>query len=184
MSDLFHPEPFEESGPSEGRATDGRFVRGNPGGPGRPPRSGVRAATARLDEIGAEASAELIKVAIDLAREGNLEAMRIVLARVWPMRRGRPLAIDVPDVKALPDFVPATVAVTQAVMQGDLTPDEGGKVSSFFRMQCDAIEAVDFERRLTELEKHDEKAARERKERRGFDPVSSVFSGFGDGESE
>jgi hypothetical protein len=47
------------------RTGDGRFAKGNPGDPDWP----------------RGASSELIKVAIELARAGNLEALK--LARVW-----------------------------------------------------------------------------------------------------
>jgi len=40
-----------------------------------------------LDQVSVEASAELLEVAIELARAGKLKAMKRVLARVWPRRR-------------------------------------------------------------------------------------------------
>ena len=68
------------------RTGDGRFAPGNPGGPGRP-HGAVRGAASALDQLAVEASVELIKVAIDLGRAGNLEALKRVRARVWPQRR-------------------------------------------------------------------------------------------------
>jgi len=50
------------------RQTDGRFAKGNPGGPGRP-RARERAAA--VDELAGEAGAELIEVALDAAKEGQ-----------------------------------------------------------------------------------------------------------------
>ena len=63
------------------RTGDGRFARGNPGGPGRPRGAGRGAASAR-DQVAAEASVELIKVAIDLGRAGNLKALKRAMARI------------------------------------------------------------------------------------------------------
>ena len=52
--------------PTEHRTGDGRFAKGNPGGPGRP-RGAVRVAAATLDQI----AVELIKVVLERARSGD-----------------------------------------------------------------------------------------------------------------
>jgi hypothetical protein len=77
----------ETSNPhAEHRTGDGRFAKGNPGGPGRP-RGAVRGAASALDRIAAEASAELIKVVLELACAGDREALKLVQARLRPPRR-------------------------------------------------------------------------------------------------
>ena len=134
-----------------GRGKDGRFAKGNPGGPGRP-RGTVRDATLALDQIGAEASGDLIKVAVDLARAGNIEALKMVLNRVWPMRAGRPLEIEAAPVRSVADLVPAATAITDAVLQGEMTPSEGREVSALLNMQCRMIDLIEIERRLKALE--------------------------------
>ncbi len=140
---------------SNARTGDGRFARGNPGGPGRP-RGAVRGAASALDQIAAEASVELIKVAIDLGRAGNLEALKMVMARIWPQRRGRPLDIDGPAVDAMPDMVAAATRVAHLVMQGELSPQEGKEVSALLEMQRRMIETWEHEKRIRALEeRHD-----------------------------
>ena len=71
---------------TEHRTGDGRFAKGNPGGPGRP-RGAVRGAASALDQIAVDASAELIKVVLERARAGDREALKLVQARLWPQRR-------------------------------------------------------------------------------------------------
>src|SRR3954464_8407398 len=73
------------------RQTDGRFGKGNPGGPGRP-RTIDRAAA--LDLRAAEAAPDLIDVALEQAKGGNLKAIEMLLDRIWPVRRGRPVEIE------------------------------------------------------------------------------------------
>jgi hypothetical protein len=136
---------------TEHRTGDGRFAKGNPGGPGRP-RGVVRSAASALDQIAVDASVELIKVAIDLARSGDREALKMVMARVWPLRRGRPLDIDVPAVAKVADLSTAATAVADAVLQGELTPREGQEVSSLFQMHCRVLDTNEFEERLREVE--------------------------------
>ena len=152
---------------TEHRTGDGRFAKGNPGGPGRP-RGAVRIAASALDQIAVEASVELIKVAIDLARAGDREALlKMVMARIWPQRHGRPLDIDVPAVAKVADLSAAAARVADAVLQGELTPREGQEVSSLFQMQCRVLDTNEFEERLREVEEQYRQREEEEKERGG-----------------
>jgi hypothetical protein len=135
------------------RAADGRFAKGNRGGPGRP-RNRERIAT--LDHLVAEAGAELIEAALKEAKAGNVKAIEMLLSRIWPARRGRPIEIEAPEIRSVPDLVPASAAVTNAVFKGDLTPREGAAMARVLEGHGDMIELVDLERRMTELEKEDE----------------------------
>ena len=68
---------------SDIRHTNGRFARGNPGGPGRP-RNPVSSAAVELDRLGTAVAEELMLSTIERARRGNLRATEMVLQRVWP----------------------------------------------------------------------------------------------------
>jgi hypothetical protein len=138
--------------PIEHRTGDGRFAKGNPGGPGRP-RGAVRGAAAALDQVAPEAAAELIKVVLELARAGDREMLKMVMARIWPQRRGRPLDITAPDVREMPDMATAVTEVAHSVMQGELSPQEGKEVSALLEMQRRMIETWDHEKRIRALQK-------------------------------
>ena len=131
------------------RLADGRFARGNPGGPGRP-RACERAAA--LDLLAAEAGADLIEVALSEAKKGNLRAVEMLLDRIWPVRRGRPVEVDVPPIRTIPDLVPAGAAVTGAVLSGELTPEEGSAAARVLVAHQKMIETVDLEQRLDKLQ--------------------------------
>jgi hypothetical protein len=132
------------------RQADGRFAQGNPGGPGRP-RARERAAA--LDALAAEAGAELIEVALSEAKKGNLRAVELLLDRIWPVRRGRPVEVDAPPIRTIPDLVPAGAAVTSAVLSGDLTPQEGAAAARVLVAHNQMISTALLEPRLQELEK-------------------------------
>jgi hypothetical protein len=134
---------------SDFREASGRFARGNPGGPGRPR---ARERIAALDQLVAESSAELIEAALKEARAGNVKAIEMLLRRIWPARRGRPVEIEVPEIRGIPDLVPATAAVTNAVLSGEATPQEGAAVARVIDAHGNMIELVDFDRQLSELE--------------------------------
>jgi hypothetical protein len=142
------------------RQADGRFAKGNPGGPGRPR---ARERIAAFDQMVANAGADLIEAALKVAKDGNVRAIEMLLDRIWPARRGRPVEVEAPEIRAVADVVPASAAVTSAVLNGDLTPREGAAVARVIEAHGSMIELVDLERRMTELEKE---GARLRGERR------------------
>jgi len=56
--------------------------------------------------------------------------MRLVMERVAPVRRGRPVKFDMPPVASSADVVTAISWVMQAVASGELTPEEAATVAS------------------------------------------------------
>jgi hypothetical protein len=155
---------------SSSRDANGHFAKGNPGGPGRP-RSLSRKAVA-LDELGAGVSEQVVQMIVDKALAGDLRAAELLLSRVWPTRRGRPIEIDAAPVKDLPDLVPAFTDVMNAVLTGDVTPREGHDVSAMLQTQCRTISMVEIERRITEMEEQREE---QNKKPAGEDPYAILY---------
>src|SRR4029077_11563592 len=102
----------------------GLFEPGGPGGPGRPAGS-RNAATVLLDKLAeGEAEAVLQKV-MEAAKAGDMRAADIILGRIWPARKGRPVSLKLPPIKTAHDIVAAVGAVADAVGAGEITADEG-----------------------------------------------------------
>src|SRR5471030_2858463 len=131
MSDI------SQSNPSR-RTSKGRFGPGNSGGPGRP-RSAVSAAAAALDQAAVEAQRELMNVVLDKARAGDLKAIEMLWARVWPLRRGRPVAFEAPAIGCANDVQATKAAVTEAVLAGEITGHEARPILSVIDAQRDQI---------------------------------------------
>jgi len=105
---------------------DSQFREGQSGNPkGRPLgsgrfRAGTRAAAALLDE-----HAEfIVQQAIESVRAGDPVAVRFCLGRILGVRRGQPVELALPTVAAPRDLTEAVAAVTGALADGRITPDE------------------------------------------------------------
>jgi hypothetical protein len=133
--------------------TRGRpFEPGNPGGPGRPAGSRNKA-TLVLDQIADDAGKAILEKMVEAAKSGDMRAAELVLQRIWPARKSRPIALTLPAIQSASDVVAAVGAVADAVGAGDITPDEGQAVASILEAKRKAIETVDLEARLSALEK-------------------------------
>src|SRR5262245_22940203 len=133
------------------RPTPRMFEVGGPGGPGRPAGS-RNAATLALDKL-AEGDAEaVLKQVMDAAKGGDMRAAEIVLARIWPVKKGRPVSLRLPAIMTASDVVAAVGTVADAVAAGDITPDEGQAVASILEAKRKAIETVELESRVAALE--------------------------------
>jgi hypothetical protein len=133
------------------RTPGGRFAPGNPGGPGRP-RGARHAALAALDAIGAEAAEDVLRAVVDSARGGDLRAAEVLLRRLWPERKGRPIEVALPPVASAADLVPALAAVVAAMGRGELTPEEAQAMCAVLETQRKAIETAELEARVAALE--------------------------------
>jgi hypothetical protein len=146
--------PMTDNTPSKNgkkSTADTRFQAGNPGGPGRPVGS-RNAATIALDRIADDAGEEILNAMVGAAKGGDMRAADLVLSRIWPARKSRPIALTLPAIQSASDVVEAVGAVADAVGAGEITPDEGQAVASILEAKRRAIETVDLEMRLSALE--------------------------------
>jgi hypothetical protein len=129
-----------------------KWKKGQSGNPaGKPPgsRHKVTLAVERLLDGEGE---ELTRKAIELAKEGDLTALKLCLERICPPRKSRPISIDLPDVKTSEGVSLAQTSVVQAVGEGEITHEEGQVLSNILESRRKSIESEDHERRLYELE--------------------------------
>lgn len=138
--------------PETTRGEHGRWRGGQSGNPkGRPIGSRHRALIA-LDAIGAEGAERVLRRVMAMAEGGDVRAAEVVLSRLWPARKGRPVHLDLPDMQTPADLAAALGAVAGAVGRGDVTPDEGSAVAAVLEAKRRAIETAQLEERLAALE--------------------------------
>ena len=128
-----------------------RFAPGNPGGPGRPQGS-RNAASLMLDRLADGEAAEILANVIAKAKDGDLKAAELILARAWPQRKGRPVALNLPPIESAMDVLKGLGAVVAAMGDGTITPDEAALVGGLLEAKRKALETVTIEERLTKLE--------------------------------
>lgn len=135
---------------SDSRLSNGRFAKGNPGGPGRP-RNPVSTMVGALDRRGVDVAEELMAMTIEKARQGNLEAAEMVLKRVWPARRNRPIELDPAPGDGLHNLLAEHAALASAMMNGDVTPQDAQAATRVFKALQEQIRRAESQRRAVEL---------------------------------
>ena len=127
-----------------------------PGNPGRP-KGAKHKTTILAEKLMAEDVEGVVKAVLDAARSGDMAAARIVLDRLVPVRKGRPVEIELPPVKTAADVLAAMGAVLAHVADGEISPDEGATVAGILEMKRRTLELVEIERRLAALEQNEMK---------------------------
>jgi hypothetical protein len=101
-------------------------IRGRPfqpGNPGRPP--GAKNKTTRLvEQLLSDEAENLTRKLIELAKKGNVGCLRDCIERLAPRRNGRAVDFQLPAIKHTQDIVAAMAAITTAVNNGSLSPEE------------------------------------------------------------
>jgi hypothetical protein len=140
------------------RQQDGRFPKGVSGNPnGRAKGSRNRATRAAEMLLEGEAKA-LTRVAVDLALDGDLVALKLCLERLIPRRHERNLTFPLPPISEPKHASAAIATIMRGVGNGDVTTGEAKNLVSLVEAALKGHELVDHEARLTALEEsHDAK---------------------------
>jgi Xaa-Pro aminopeptidase len=93
-----------------------------------------------------------MRAVVEAAKAGDMRAADILLKRLWPERKGRPVLVDLPPLDTPAGIVSGLTAVARAVGAGDLSPEEGQAVAAILEGQRRALETMDLEARLAALE--------------------------------
>jgi Family of unknown function (DUF5681) len=136
-----------------------RFQPGQSGNPaGRPPGSlnkKTLAAQALLDER----TEEMVTNLMDRSKNGEPAAMRLVIDRLLPTGRNRPVAIDLPVIKTPEDAELALTVVTDELAAGKLTIAEASALVALIdRMLRLAERMWKFEQARLEAARDDQDA--------------------------
>ena len=123
-------------------------VSGNPAGrtPGVPDK---RTALRKLLEPHSEA---LVSKAVEMALDGDMTAMRLVLERIVPAYKNEAQPVAVDALKNADSLTAQGQAVVDAIASGDLAATDGAAFIAALTQMGRLVEIEDLEERITALE--------------------------------
>lgn len=122
---------------------------GNPNG--RPPGSRNRVTLVALAAM-EEGAAAIAKKIVEMAKQGDMSAARLVLERLVPPAKERPVFVALPDTGSAEGIAEAQQTVLQAVAAGELLPGEGAMLAGIVEARRKAVETLELEQRISALE--------------------------------
>jgi hypothetical protein len=131
-----------------------RKARGRPfkpGNSGRPPGSKNKI-TQMVEQLAEGQAEQLIQKVLELAQAGDVACLRMILDRLWPLRKGQPVNVVMPPINTPQDVVSAIASIWTGIRDGRLTPDEASALSIVVDRSVQAIELHDITRRIAALE--------------------------------
>jgi hypothetical protein len=129
-----------------------KFAKGTSGNPHGRALGSRNRALAWLDRIGLDAASDILAAVTARAKAGDPECARLILSRVWPPVRGRPVSLQLPRIASVRDVTKALAAITGAAAEGRITTSEAAELATLIESVRKSFELAEIERRLAALE--------------------------------
>ena len=125
------------------RDPQGRFGVGNAGRP----RGARNRINSRLEALFARDAEAVVAATIEAARGGDTAAMNLVLSRIFPVARDRPVALDLPAAPA-----EAASAIIEAVAAGEILLGDAERLMALIKAEAELASLAEIEARIAALE--------------------------------
>ena|ERR1700733_10895608 len=144
--------------------TSGQFKKGSSGNPaGRRNKS-----TMACEELLEGQAEKLTRKALEMALEGNIQAMRLCLERIMPAPKERCIALESRPLESVKDLPLQFQDIVRAVTEGRITPSEGESLFNILSGHARMMELAEFGGRLAALEANTETVKSYRAELKQF----------------
>lgn len=130
-----------------------KFKPGQSGNPKGRVHGSRNAATRAMEALLDGESDALTRKAIEMAKGGDMAALRLCLDRILPPRKDRPVSFALPPIAGTQDAAAAMSSILTAVSSGEVTPGEGAEVAKLIDSYVRAVEATESNERITRLER-------------------------------
>ena len=128
------------------------FKKGESGNPKGKPK-GARHKTTQLSYAIMEGGLEaILDQVVTKAKAGDMLACRMIIDKIIPTQKDRTITIELPPIATVDEVGRAQSEILQAVVDGDITPNEGERIAAIVESRRRVIETVELEARITELE--------------------------------
>jgi hypothetical protein len=128
------------------------FEAGNKLGRGRPPGSRNQK-TLLIEELLDENSESLLHKALNLAQQGNIPMLRLLLDRVLPRPKDAAVSIGLLRMRTPEELLQAQEGVMQELALGQLTPNQAEQIFSLIEARRRLLETHELEQRMRAIEK-------------------------------
>lgn len=132
------------------------FKRGQSGNPAGKPKGALNKATRAAQELLDGEAEALTRKAVELALEGNVQALKLCIERLVPPRKERTIDVKLPTLSSIDALPKLTAALLSAVSSGELTVGEASGLSTLVANHGKALELAELEKRICALEENRE----------------------------
>jgi hypothetical protein len=130
-----------------------RFSKGKSGNPKGKPKGARNRTTLMAERLFADEIDDVCKAVVAEAKDGNMQAAKIILERLFPPRKDSPIQIDLPKIENSTDLLKAVGCITDAVGIGQISPSEGEALARIVDIHIKALGLAEFGQRIAVLEK-------------------------------
>ena len=130
----------------------GGFKPGQSGNPAGRPKGARHRTTLAIEALLDGEGEAITRKAIEAAKAGDMAAIRLVLDRICPPRKTRPIHLELPPIHDVGGVAEAQQEVLRAACAGELLLDEAHALSGLLEARRQSLETQELEARLSELE--------------------------------
>ncbi|MGA2119859.1 MAG: DUF5681 domain-containing protein [Bryobacteraceae bacterium] len=168
---------------SKRNLSKGRWKKGTSGNPSGRPAGSRNRSTLILEQLLDGQAETIIAKAMELAKEGNTHALRLCMDRILPARKERSVTLELRPITRATDISEQLQCVTAAIAEGRITPAEGESITNILTSHVRIFETVELERRIEELENHENEVLDYRNDMSDFVSSHSEPGGWSDHEA-
>ena len=140
-----------------------KYKKGESGNPTGRPKGSLNKTTLIVQKLLASEAEEITRQVIEIAKEGDLQACKLILERLVPPAKDGPVEIKLPEISRVEDILKGFTEVSKGLATGMLTPTQAKTVGDILEQHRKSIESRELEQRIEQLEESVKKNSAKRR---------------------